>query len=60
MISIDSPHISQKSHMDILIKRYITIPTAPDNIQYLRRTLRSGNKEGIKISPLLLFQLESQ
>jgi hypothetical protein len=63
MISFNSHYISQKSHTDILIKRYITVQAAADstgyNVQYLRRILRFGTLEGIKIGQVWLIDMSS-
>jgi excisionase family DNA binding protein len=63
MTSINSPYISQQSHTGILIKEYLTVQAASEatgyNIQYLRRLLRSGNLEGIKIGQIWLIEMQS-
>jgi excisionase family DNA binding protein len=63
MNSINSPYISQQSHTGILITGHITVQAAADvigyNIQYLRRLLRSGTLEGIKIGQIWLIELQS-
>ena len=56
MSSINSTNISQQSHTGFLINGHVTVQAAADvtgyNIQYLRRLLRSGKLEGIKIGQL--------
>ena len=63
MVSFNSPYISQQSHTGILINRYVTVQAAADltgyNIQYLRRLLRSGKLEGIKIGQIWLIEIQS-
>jgi hypothetical protein len=63
MISFNSPYISQQSHTGILIKNHLTVQAASEatgyNIQYLRRLLRSGNLEGIKIGQIWLIEMHS-
>ena len=53
MISFNTPSISPQSNTGGLINQYITVQAAAEatgyNIQYLRRMLRSGVLEGIKI-----------
>ncbi|MCJ7659411.1 MAG: helix-turn-helix domain-containing protein [Anaerolineales bacterium] len=55
MTSFNSTYISQQTHTGILINRHGTVQAAADvtgyNNQYLRRLLRSGTLEGIKIGP---------
>ncbi len=62
MISFNSPYISQKSHTRILINGHVTVQAAADvtgyNIQYVRRILRSGVLEGVKIGQMWLIDLE--
>jgi len=63
MISFNSPSISQKSKIGILVNRHITVQVAAEvtgyNIQYLRRLLRSGTLEGVKIGQMWLIDMES-
>ena len=63
MISFNSPYISQQIHTGILINRHLTVQAAAEltgyNIQYLRRILRSGTLEGIKIGQIWLIEMES-
>ena len=55
------------SHIDnstgILLEKYISVQAAAEltgyNIQYLRRLLRSGKLEGIKIGQLWLIEMHS-
>ena len=63
MVSINSTIISQQSHIGFLINGHVTVQAAADvtgyNIQYLRRLLRSGKLEGIKIGQLWLIEMHS-
>ena len=63
MISINSPYISQQSHTGILFKEHLSVQAASEatgyNIQYLRRLLRSGTLEGIKIGQIWLIEMQS-
>ena len=63
MISINSPYISQQSHTGILIMEHLSVQAASEatgyNIQYLRRLLRSGTLEGIKIGQIWLIKMQS-
>ena len=63
MISFNSPYISQQLHSGILINQHLTVQAAAKltgyNIQYLRRILRSGTLEGIKIGQIWLIDMES-
>jgi len=63
MVSFNSPYISQQSHSGILINRYVTVQATAEvtgyNIQYLRRLLRSGTLEGIKIGQIWLIEMQS-
>ena len=63
MISFNSPKISQQSHTGILINRHLTVQAAAEatgyNMQYLRRLLRSGRLEGIKIGQIWLIEMQS-
>ena len=63
MISINSPYISQQSHTGILIKEHLSVQSASEatgyNIQYLRRLLRAGTLEGIKIGQIWLIEMQS-
>ncbi len=47
----------------ILVERYISVQAAAEltgyNLQYLRRLLRSGKLEGIKIGQLWLIEMQS-
>ena len=62
MISLTTQTTSQSSTNHI-INNHITVNNAaeiPDyNIQYLRRLLRSGTLEGIKIGQIWLIEMES-
>ena len=53
MISYKSSIIHSEHSTEILVEKYITVQAAAEitgyNIQYLRRLLRSGKLEGIKI-----------
>ena len=63
MITFNSPNTSPQSNTSILINRYETVQAAADatgyNIQYLRRLLRSGKLEGIKIGQIWLIEMQS-
>ena len=63
MISFNSKNISQQSHTGFLINGHVTVQAAAEatgyNIQYLRRLLRSGKLEGIKIGQLWLMEMQS-
>jgi hypothetical protein len=63
MSSFNIPNISQQSNTGILVSKHITVQAASDvtgyNIQYLRRMLRSGALEGIKIGQIWLIDMES-
>jgi excisionase family DNA binding protein len=63
MITFNSPYISSESNKGILINRHLTVQAAADvtgyNIQYLRRLLRSGALEGVKIGQMWLIDIES-
>jgi len=63
MISFNSPYISPESNKGILINHHVTVQAAAEvtgyNIQYLRRLLRSGMLEGIKIGQIWLIEMQS-
>ena len=63
MITFNSPYISSESNKGILIDGHITVQAASDttgyNMQYLRRLLRSGKLEGIKIGQIWLIEMQS-
>ena len=63
MTLFNTPYISQQTHTGILINRHLTVQAAAEatgyNNQYLRRLLRSGKLEGIKIGQLWLIEMES-
>ncbi len=63
MISFNSPNIPQQFHTGIFINRHITVQAAADitgyNIQYLRRMLRSGTLEGVKIGQMWLIEMDA-
>jgi len=63
MISFNSPNFSQQSHFGILINRHVPVQAAAEftgyNIQYLRRMLRSGALEGVKIGQIRLIDMDS-
>jgi excisionase family DNA binding protein len=62
MISLSTQTTSQSTTPPI-INNHITVNTAAEatgyNIQYLRRLLRSGKLEGIKIGQLWLIEMQS-
>ena len=63
MISFNSPYISPESKKGIPINGYITVQAATDatgyNMQNLRRLLRFGKLEGIKIGQIWLIKMQS-
>jgi len=63
MITFNSTYISPESNKDILINRHVTVQAAADitgyNMQYMRRLLRSGKLEGIKIGQIWLIEMNS-
>jgi excisionase family DNA binding protein len=63
MISFNSPGISQQSNTGILITQHITVQAAAEvtgyNLQYLRRLLRSGELEGVKIGQIWLIEMDA-
>ena len=63
MFSFNSTTISPQNQIGILITQHITVQAAADatgyNIQYLRRLLRSGTLEGVKIGQMWLIDTES-
>ena len=62
MISLITQTTSQSTTTHI-ISNHITVNTAAEatgyNIQYLRRLLRSGKLEGIKIGQIWLIEMQS-
>ena len=63
MISFNSTSISQQSNKGVFINQHITVQAAAEatgyNIQYLRRMLRSGALEGIKIGQMWLIDMDA-
>ena len=63
MISFNSTSISQQSNKGVFINQHITVQAAAEgtgyNIQYLRRMLRSGALEGIKIGQMWLIEMDA-
>lgn len=63
MISFNFPDISQQSNTGILITQHITVQAAAEvtgyNLQYLRRLLRSGELEGVKIGQIWLIEMDA-
>jgi len=63
MISFNFPYISQQSNTGIFINQHITVQAAAEvtgyNIQYLRRMLRSGALEGVKIGQMWLIEMDA-
>ena len=61
MILFNSQSISQQSNKGIFINQHITVQAAAEvtgyNIQYLRRLLRSGTLEGVKIGQMWLIDI---
>ena len=63
MITLHSHYISPESNKGILINGHLTVQAAADetgyNMQYLRRLLRSGKLQGIKIGQIWLIEMQS-
>jgi excisionase family DNA binding protein len=63
MISFKDSISPSKNPNGILIEKYICVQAAAEvtgyNIQYLRRLLRSGTLEGIKIGQIWLIDVDS-
>ena len=63
MVSFNSPSNSQQTKTGILINHHITVQAAAEatgyNIQYLRRLLRSGTLEGVKIGQMWLIEMDA-
>ena len=63
MFSFNPPNFSQESHLGILSKSHVPVQAAADvtgyNIQYLRRILRSGALEGVKIGQMWLIEMDA-
>jgi excisionase family DNA binding protein len=63
MITFNSPYIFPESNKGMLINGHLTVQAAAEvtgyNMQYLRRLLRSGRLEGIKIGQMWLIDMES-
>ena len=63
MISFNTLNNSKQSQSGLLINGHVTVQAAAEvtgyNIQYLRRLLRSGKLEGIKIGQLWLIEMQS-
>jgi len=63
MFSFNSTTISPQNQTGILLEKHISVQTASSitgyNIQYLRRLLRSGTLEGVKIGQMWLIDMES-
>ena len=63
MISFNSSNNFKQSNTGFLINQHVTVQAAADvtgyNIQYLRRLLRSGTLEGIKIGQMWLIEFQS-
>ena len=63
MASFNSPSNSPQSKTGILINQHITVQAAAEatgyNIQYLRRMLRSGTLEGVKIGQMWLIEMDA-
>jgi len=63
MVSFNTPSIPQQTSIGIFINRHITVQAAAAatgyNIQYLRRILRSGTLEGVKIGQMWLIEMEA-
>ena len=63
MISCNTPSISLQSNKGVFINQHITVQAAAAatgyNIQYLRRMLRSGALEGVKIGQMWLIEMDA-
>jgi excisionase family DNA binding protein len=63
MVSFNSPSNFQKSNGVVVISQHITVHAAAEatgyNIQYLRRILRSGALEGVKIGQMWLIEMDA-
>ena len=63
MFSFNSTTISPQNQTGILLEKHISVQAASDvtgyNIQYLRRMLRSGTLEGIKIGQIWLIEMDA-
>ena len=63
MISFNDLISPVKKSTGILVEKYISVQAAAEvtgyNIQYLRRLLRAGKLEGIKIGQIWLIEMES-
>ena len=63
MISFNTQVTSQESILGILINRHVPVQAAAEftgyNIQYLRRMLRSGALEGVKIGQMWLIDMDA-
>ncbi len=63
MISFKDSISPSKNPNGIIIEKYISVQSAAEvtsyNILYLRRLLRSGKLEGIKIGQILLIEMNS-
>ena len=63
MISFNSSNISQQSNTGVFINQHITVQASAEvtgyNIQYLRRMLRSGALEGVKIGQMWLIEMDA-
>ena len=63
MISIKYSISPLENSTGILVKKYISVQAAAEvtgyNTQYLRRLMRSGKLEGIKIGQLWLIEMQS-
>jgi len=63
MISFNTPSIPQHSNTGIFINQHISVQAAAKvtgyNVQYLRRMLRSGALEGVKIGQMWLIDMDA-
>ncbi len=63
MISYEGTIIHLENSTEILVEKNISVQAAAEktgyNIQYLRRLLRSGKLDGIKIGQLWLIEMQS-
>ena len=63
MFSFNSTNIFPQNQTGILLEKHISVQAASDvtgyNIQYLRRILRSGTLEGVKIGQMWLIEIDA-
>jgi excisionase family DNA binding protein len=63
MISFKDSNFPFENSTGILVEKYISVQAAAEltgyNIQYLRRLLRSGAMEGVKIGQMWLIEMDA-